>query len=78
MAAEASAALQDARLDVIDTIGRLATSESAANVLVAGDIFDAPEPHDRTVRQALLRVGRHPCSWWLLPGNHDYARAEGL
>jgi DNA repair exonuclease SbcCD nuclease subunit len=78
MAAEASAALQDARLDVIDTIGRLAISEGAGNVLVAGDVFDAPEPHDRTVRQALLRMGRHPCSWWLLPGNHDYARAEGL
>ena len=21
---------------------------------------------------------RYPCHWWLLPGNHDYARNGGL
>jgi DNA repair exonuclease SbcCD nuclease subunit len=78
MSAEASGALQESRLDVIDTIGRLAADTTASDVLVAGDVFDAPEPHERTVRQALSRMGQHGCRWWLLPGNHDYARAEGL
>ena len=71
-------ALQEARLDAIDAIGKLAADKSADDVLVAGDVFDTFEPGERVVRQALTRMGRAKCRWWLLPGNHDYARAEGL
>jgi DNA repair exonuclease SbcCD nuclease subunit len=75
---EARVALQEARLDAIDAIARLAADKGAEDVLVAGDVFDTFEPGERVVRQALTRMGRAPCRWWLLPGNHDYARAEGL
>jgi DNA repair exonuclease SbcCD nuclease subunit len=75
---EVRTALQEARLDAIDAIGKLAADKSAADVLVAGDVFDTFEPGERVVRQALTRMGRAKCRWWLLPGNHDYARAEGL
>ncbi len=78
MSVEATVALQEARLEAIDALGKLAADEAASDVLVAGDVFDAAEPHDRTVRQALLRMAGYGCRWWLLPGNHDYARSEGL
>lgn len=70
--------LQEARLDAIDAIAKLAADKGAGDVLVAGDVFDTFEPGERVVRQALARMQRAQCRWWLLPGNHDYARAEGL
>jgi DNA repair exonuclease SbcCD nuclease subunit len=79
MLPDARAALQEARLDVIDTIAKLARSEAAPLVLVAGDVFDSPEPGDRIFRQALGRMKAvSDVRWHLLPGNHDPARADGL
>ena len=71
-------ALAEARFDAIDTIGEAARTHDAGHVLVAGDVFDTEGPEDRTIVQALSRMGRYPCRWWLLPGNHDYARNGGL
>ncbi|GBR00482.1 metallophosphatase [Acetobacter oeni] len=75
---ELRAALTEARFDVIDTLGKAATEHSARHILVAGDIFDTEGPEDRTIVQAVSRMERHPCHWWLLPGNHDFARNGGL
>lgn len=71
-------ALTEARFDVIDTLGRTAAEKGAQHCVVAGDIFDTEGPEDRTIVQAISRMGRHSCRWWLLPGNHDYARNGGL
>ena len=71
-------ALADARLDVIDRIGALARERVVGHVLVAGDVFDNVDPGDRILVQALSRMARAPATWWLMPGNHDYARADGL
>ncbi len=70
--------LTTARFDAIDTIGTLAAKANAAHVLVAGDIFDTEGPDDRTIVQAVSRMKRSACHWWLLPGNHDFARNGGL
>lgn len=79
MPPDVRSALQEARLDVIDTITKLARSENAPLVLVAGDVFDSPEPGDRIFRQALGRMkAASDVRWHLLPGNHDPARADGL
>jgi len=75
---EVRAALTEARFDVIDSIGKAAVENGARHVLVAGDIFDTEWPLDRTIVQAVSRMQRLPCHWWLLPGNHDYARNGGL
>ena len=75
---EVRSALTDARFDAIDTIGKLANEHSATHVLVAGDVFDTEGPDPRTIVQALSRMERHACHWWLLPGNHDFVRAGGL
>lgn len=72
------AALSEARLDVIDTIGGLAREHEAGHVLVAGDVFDNLDPGDRILVQAISRMSRAAATWWLMPGNHDHARADGL
>lgn len=78
MPQEVRGALSEARLDAIDRITTVATSKGATHVVVAGDVFDNVEPGDRIVTQALSRMKRAPVTWWLMPGNHDYARAGGL
>ncbi|WP_420139878.1 metallophosphoesterase family protein [Sphingomonas sp.] len=72
------AALTEARFDAVDAIGRAATEYGVGHVLVAGDIFDTEGPEDRTIVQAVSRMGRYGVKWWLLPGNHDFARNGGL
>ncbi|MDQ2860061.1 MAG: DNA repair exonuclease [Pseudomonadota bacterium] len=77
--AEARVALQEARLDVIDALAKHARAHDALWILVAGDVFDSPEPGDRVFRQALARMkAADDVRWLLLPGNHDPARADGL
>src|SRR3546814_11641695 len=73
------AALLEARLDAIDALAAAARREGAGLVLVAGDVFDSPEPGDRIYRQALTRMkAAADIRWVLLPGNHDPERADGL
>ena len=72
------AALTEARFDAIDALGKAAAENDAAHVLVAGDVFDTEGPEDRVIVQAVSRMQRYACTWWLLPGNHDFARNSGL
>lgn len=76
--ADVRASLTEARFDVIDRIGALADARGIQHVVVAGDVFDNTDPGDRVVVQAITRMARAGCRWWLLPGNHDHARADGL
>ncbi|MGI9418180.1 MAG: metallophosphoesterase family protein [Geminicoccaceae bacterium] len=64
--------LQKARLDTVDRIGKLAMAENARTVLVAGDVYDKPNPDATTLAQP-LEVMRHfsAVTWHLIPGNHD-------
>lgn len=76
---QARAALTEARLDAIDTLASAARAHGAGHVLVAGDVFDSPEPGDRIYRQALARMkAAADVRWLLLPGNHDPLRPDGL
>lgn len=76
--AEIRTALGEARFDAIDRIGALARERRAGHVVVAGDVFDSTGPADRDIVQAVTRMGKAPCTWWLMPGNHDHARSDGL
>jgi DNA repair exonuclease SbcCD nuclease subunit len=75
---EVRAALTEARFDAIDTLGKTAVEQGLDDIVVAGDIFDTEGPEDRTIVQAVSRMSRYPAKWWLLPGNHDFARNGGL
>jgi DNA repair exonuclease SbcCD nuclease subunit len=64
--------LQEARLEAISRIGRLATEHAAPTVLVAGDVYDVATAEDRTLAQPLERMRAFPdVRWHLIPGNHD-------
>lgn len=75
---EVRTALGEARFDAIDSIGTVARERDVKHVVVAGDVFDSTGPADREVVQAVTRMGRASCTWWLMPGNHDHARSDGL
>lgn len=76
--ADVRLALSEARLDAIGALGEVAATHGARHVVVAGDVFDNVDPGDRVMMQALSRMQRSPATWWLMPGNHDHARADGL
>ena len=50
--------LQEARLEAISRIGRLALEHGAPTVLVAGDIYDVATAEDRTLGQP-VEQGAH-------------------
>ena len=76
---DAAALLRQARIDVIDRVGALAVAEDAAFVVVAGDVFDAEGLTNTALRAPLARMARFPqVDWYLLPGNHDPDRREGI
>lgn len=71
--------LQQARLDAIEAIGRLAMTEGVRHVLVAGDLYDSEQPARKTLLEPLERMRRYPqLTWHVISGNHDPHRTNGL
>ena len=71
--------LREARHASIGRLAAVARTHGVADILVAGDTFDAQTPSPATLRQALHAMGADPgLRWWLLPGNHDSLAAAGL
>ncbi len=67
------------RFAVIARIAAIARTEHAQHVLVAGDVFDAPDLPNAVLHRALARMAEHEAvTWVLLPGNHDPARPGGI
>ena len=76
---ELAAGLRAARLAAIDRIAAHAKEHNASHVLVAGDIWDHDMPSDQILNWTLERLAQDKAiTWWLLPGNHDPARPNGL
>ncbi len=73
------ALLQQARLDAIAAIGKLAMTENARTVLVAGDVYDRESPDAKTLAEPLEVMRRFSAvTWHLIPGNHDPDLPNGL
>ena len=62
-----AAFLRTARFEAIKTIARLANQHKVDAVLVAGDVFDANEVSDTTIRKTLNTMQGFKGSWRLLP-----------
>lgn len=77
-AAEDSAALSDARFKAVERLAQLGTEEKVDAVLVAGDVFDAPNLSDRTIHRTFNALAGFAGPWILIPGNHDAALAESI
>ena len=68
---DAQARFAQARIDAITEIGRLAATEGAEFVVVAGDVFETNRVRPRTVGRALEAMASVAVPVFLLPGNHD-------
>ncbi|HFS5637777.1 TPA: exonuclease SbcCD subunit D [Legionella pneumophila] len=73
-----AAFLREARFEVIKTLACLANQHKADAILVAGDVFDANEVSDTTIRKTLNAMQEYKGPWVLLPGNHDPALAQSV
>ena len=71
--------LRQARIEAIDIIASIAKERSIPHVIVAGDVFDQEIPNPKTIRQALDVMSEvKDVTFYLLPGNHDPNRSNGL
>ena len=71
--------LREARHTIIRRIAAVALERHTQVVLVAGDVWDSPEPTSALLRQSLNAMGSHEgLKWALLPGNHDLLRDGGM
>ena len=55
-----------------------ALSRGAGIVLLAGDVFDTPEPDAAVAERFFSMLGDLPVPVVIAPGNHDYRRAGGI
>ncbi|MCY3689370.1 MAG: metallophosphoesterase [Gammaproteobacteria bacterium] len=71
--------LQEARLDAISRLGKLAQEHNAGHVLAAGDVYDKEALAPVSRNKPIERMRAFPeIQWHLLPGNHDPHRPNGL
>ncbi len=64
--------LRVARQGVISRLVGVALDRKTPHILVAGDLFETPNPAAHTWRQAAAEMAEaKDLTWWLLPGNHD-------
>lgn len=71
--------LREARHTVITRLAAAARGAGAADVLLAGDTFDAETPSPETLRHALRTMAAEAdIRWVLMPGNHDSLAASEL
>jgi DNA repair exonuclease SbcCD nuclease subunit len=71
LGSEAQARFSGARVEAIETLGRLARDENAAFVVVAGDVFETNLVPAEVVTRALDAMRDAGVPFYLLPGNHD-------
>ena len=60
-----------ARFDVIRTLGRIAEEEKCQFMAVCGDAFESNQVERKTVARALEALKEVPVPVYILPGNHD-------
>ena len=76
---ETMGVLQEARLNAINKLGNIAIDRELEFVVVAGDVYDAENLSVRSENQPLERMRKFSTiQWYLLPGNHDPHRPNGL
>lgn len=51
---------------------RVAERETAQAILIAGDLFDSPQPSTTLFSRAMSILSQAPCPVFIAPGNHDY------
>ena len=72
------AQLRQQRLAAIGRIGAVARQRQAAFLLVAGDLFDSPQPTRQDVSAACSAIGALELPVLAIPGNHDHGGPGSL
>jgi DNA repair exonuclease SbcCD nuclease subunit len=67
-----------ARLEAIGRIGRIAAAEGCEFLVVCGDVFEHVQVARKTAAPALRALGALPLPVYLLPGNHDHLSSGGI
>jgi DNA repair exonuclease SbcCD nuclease subunit len=67
-----------ARLDAIERLGRIAAAQGCEFVVVCGDVFEYVQVARRTAAPALRALAALPLPVYLLPGNHDHLSTAGI
>lgn len=70
--------LQNERFESLKRVAAAARENSAAFVLVAGDLFDSPTPVNATVAKACEAIGAMQVPVLVIPGNHDHGGPGSL
>lgn len=79
LAGEAQSRFDQARIDVIRTIGETAEQEGCGFVVVCGDVFESNQVNSRVILRALEAMEDTPeVTYYLLPGNHDPLDAASI
>ena len=69
---DAQARFGGARLDVIERMVGIATSEQCEFVVVCGDVFESNQVQRQVLVRAFEKMAAFPqLTFFLLPGNHD-------
>ncbi|MHB8191615.1 MAG: metallophosphoesterase family protein [Ferrimicrobium sp.] len=71
LSTESQSRYADDQISAIRTLADLANTRSCAFVVVAGDVFDSPQPTERTRLRTIDALGAFRIPVYLLPGNHD-------
>ncbi len=66
------ALLQNERVEVLRRIGDVAREHQARFLVVAGDLFDSPQPAPSIVAAGCAAIGRLGLPVFAIPGNHDH------
>lgn len=72
------ARLRQERLSAIGRLGNVAREQSAAFILVAGDLFDSHHPTRADVSAACSAIGALELPVLVIPGNHDHGGPGSL
>jgi DNA repair exonuclease SbcCD nuclease subunit len=78
MPVEDGAIVRDARLRALRNIARLAETQAASFVVVAGDVFEHHGLKPATLEKTFDALRAFPCPVYLLPGNHDPLTPDSL
>lgn len=70
--------LRQARIEAIGRIAEHCSARSAAALVVAGDLFDAPTPAASDVSAVCAALGAIGCPVLVIPGNHDHGGAGSV
>jgi DNA repair exonuclease SbcCD nuclease subunit len=77
---DASARLRDLHWECFESLCRIAVDRGAVALVIAGDLFERPDPPGELVTRvgaAFERLAGHGVSVVIVPGTHDSAHAPG-